>query len=170
MGKSYEQKVTRRRQVGLAQKVAQKLRVSRRNSVLFHAVAQALGREWAQGSRCRIRGYELVEEYAVREGIVHQPSRKTKSRRVYDRAASNAFLESFEWRRLRMEVIKKRGARCECCGATPADGQTVINVDHVKPRKLFPELALEESNLQVLCGVCNHGKGNWDQTDWRALA
>jgi 5-methylcytosine-specific restriction endonuclease McrA len=66
-----------------------------------------------------------------------------------------------------MEVIKSRGARCECCGATPANG-IVINVDHVKPRRKFPELALDPMNLQVLCNVCNHGKGNWDETDWRA--
>ena len=42
-----------------------------------------------------------------------------------------------------------------------------MNVDHIKPRKLFPNLALDSSNLQVLCEVCNHGKGNWDMTDWR---
>ena len=42
-----------------------------------------------------------------------------------------------------------------------------MNVDHIKPRKKFPELALVEDNLQVLCGACNHGKGNWDQTNWR---
>ena len=27
--------------------------------------------------------------------------------------------------------------------------------------------ALEITNLQILCHECNHGKGNWDQTDWR---
>jgi len=43
----------------------------------------------------------------------------------------------------------------------------VMNVDHIRPRKLFPELALDINNLQVLCHECNHGKGNWDQTDWR---
>lgn len=77
------------------------------------------------------------------------------------------FLRSYTWRRLRMEVIKERGAKCECCGATPTDGQTVINVDHIKPRKRFPTLALDKTNLQVLCETCNHGKGNWDETDWR---
>ncbi len=180
MSKSIEQKVTRKRQTWLAQRVAQKLRVSRSNAVLFPAVARVLGREWVPGSKSKIKGYKLVEAYAAREGIHHRSEvgqspkavalRQAKTQRVQDYAASIGFLESFEWRRLRMQVIKKRGARCECCGATPADGQTVINVDHVKPRKLFPELALEESNLQVLCGPCNHGKGNWDQTDWRVLA
>lgn len=79
---------------------------------------------------------------------------------------SDAFLESYEWRRIRMVVLKRDGARCGCCGATPADGLR-MHVDHIKPRRKFPELALDVTNLQVLCEVCNHGKGNWDETDWR---
>jgi len=79
---------------------------------------------------------------------------------------SKAFLKSFAWRRLRMEALKERGATCECCGARPPD--VVLHVDHIRPRKKYPELALELSNLQVLCHECNHGKGNWDETDWRS--
>jgi hypothetical protein len=48
-----------------------------------------------------------------------------------------------------MEAIKKHGAKCLCCGATPSDGIR-INVDHIKPRKKFPHLALDLNNLQVL--------------------
>jgi len=79
---------------------------------------------------------------------------------------SPAFLSSYEWRKVRMQALKKYGARCMCCGATPAAG-AIMNVDHIKPRKLFPDLALDINNLQILCHDCNHGKGNWDQTDWR---
>jgi 5-methylcytosine-specific restriction endonuclease McrA len=75
---------------------------------------------------------------------------------------SDKFLESFKWRKLRMQVLKKYGSRCMCCGSTGK-----ICVDHIKCRKKFPELALEITNLQVLCEPCNHGKGNWDSTDWR---
>ncbi len=67
-----------------------------------------------------------------------------------------------------MEALKRHGARCQCCGATPADGVR-MHVDHIKPRRLFPQLALEVENLQVLCELCNHGKGNWDTTDWRGV-
>lgn len=81
-------------------------------------------------------------------------------------ATTDAFLLSYEWRRVRMQVLKKHGARCQCCGATANDGLR-MHVDHIKPRKLFPELALSLDNLQVLCEECNHGKGNWDETDWR---
>lgn len=76
------------------------------------------------------------------------------------------FLFSYAWRVLRLKIIKKYGAVCQCCGASPSTG-AVINVDHIKPRKFYPELALDENNLQVLCHDCNHGKGNWDSTDWR---
>lgn len=82
---------------------------------------------------------------------------------------SDAFLDTYAWRRLRMRVLRACGARCQCCGATAKDGVR-IHVDHIKPRRKYPELALEESNLQVLCEVCNHGKGNWDETDWREQA
>jgi len=81
--------------------------------------------------------------------------------------ASDAFLSTFEWRKVRMEALKKYGPRCQCCGATPANG-AVMNVDHIKPRKKWPSLALDVNNLQILCHDCNHGKGNWDETDWRA--
>jgi hypothetical protein len=83
--------------------------------------------------------------------------------------SSPEFLASSAWRRLRFFVLTKRGNRCECCGASPATG-AVMNVDHVKPRKTHPHLALEESNLQVLCDACNHGKGNWSTKDWRPVS
>lgn len=79
---------------------------------------------------------------------------------------SKEFLSTYEWRKLRMEAIKKYGNSCQCCGASPKNG-AVLNVDHIKPRKFFPHLALDINNLQILCAECNHGKGNWDQTDWR---
>lgn len=79
---------------------------------------------------------------------------------------SDEFLSSYAWRQVRMQALKKYGPVCMCCGATPSTG-AVMNVDHIKPRRLFPQLALDIDNLQILCGDCNHGKGNWDQTDWR---
>jgi len=88
------------------------------------------------------------------------------NKKRYEEVNSDAFLMSYEWRRTRMEVLKRDGAKCACCGATPAKG-SVMNVDHIKPRRLFPNLALDVENLQVLCSECNHGKGNWDMTDWR---
>lgn len=79
---------------------------------------------------------------------------------------SDAFLDSYEWRKLRYEVLKRNDGRCELCGRCKQDG-IVLHVDHIKSRRLHPELALVLGNLQVLCGPCNHGKGFRDETDWR---
>lgn len=72
---------------------------------------------------------------------------------------SAEFLQSYEWRQLRFLALQKYGRRCQCCGASPESG-AVMHVDHVKPRRKFPALALDINNLQVLCEDCNHGKGN----------
>jgi hypothetical protein len=87
-------------------------------------------------------------------------------KRIYE--AGDDFLQSFEWRRVRMQVLQERGRRCEACGADALKHGVRIHVDHIKPRTLYPQLALDKSNLQVLCEECNHGKGNWDMTDWHA--
>ena len=95
---------------------------------------------------------------------LHAPSVETKK----------AFYRSWEWRTLRMEVLKTLGHRCQACGATPNDrtlaGEAVkIVVDHIKPLSKFWHLRLERSNLQVLCDECNMGKGAWDETDHRPV-
>ena len=108
--------------------------------------------------RCEFAIGVLEGNKAPRAGKKRQKKKKDVN--------SAAFLRSYEWRQLRMKVLRKYGARCQCCGRTAQDGIT-INVDHVKSRREYPELALEFSNLQDLCHESNHGKGNWDETDWR---
>lgn len=49
------------------------------------------------------------------------------------------------------------GARCRLCGAVP-DDDVRLHVDHVKPWSKGGETVLE--NLQILCNVCNIGKGD----------
>lgn len=82
------------------------------------------------------------------------------------RNQDDPFLASWEWRTIRMRVLERDGAKCACCGVTAREGAR-MNVDHIKPRRHYPELALTLSNLQVLCEECNHGKGNRYETDWR---
>lgn len=125
-------------------------------------------RRWAAENVDHIMGrnqFEKLKSCKQQAGTSQKASAKRMSRKS-SYVASDDFLSSFAWRKLRMEALKKYGPRCMCCGATPATG-AVMNVDHIKPRKLFPALALDINNLQILCHECNHGKGNWDQTDWR---
>ena len=76
------------------------------------------------------------------------------------------FYSSREWRHIRYEILSENGNSCQCCGAEPSDG-IKIHVDHIKPRSVFPELALNKENLQILCEDCNLGKSNIRSDDWR---
>lgn len=114
----------------------------------------------SKADRKKRKKQRLVER---KQATFKQPKPKTVS--GVD-VTTDAFLSTYEWRKVRMEALKKYGPKCQCCGATPADG-AVMNVDHIKPKKKWPSLALDVNNLQILCHDCNHGKGNWDDTDWR---
>jgi 5-methylcytosine-specific restriction endonuclease McrA len=92
--------------------------------------------------------------------------RKKKPSQGIRSSKRDAFLNSWEWKQVRYRVLKASNGMCQCCGRSPADGAQ-LQVDHIKPRKTHPELALDVKNLQVLCAWCNQGKGSWDDTDWR---
>jgi 5-methylcytosine-specific restriction endonuclease McrA len=81
--------------------------------------------------------------------------------------ASRECLDTYEWAKVRYQVLLTyRDRPCMACGRGPKQG-VWLNVDHIKPRTTHPHLALRVSNCQILCNLCNKGKGNWDSTDWR---
>lgn len=71
---------------------------------------------------------------------------------------SKKFYSSSKWRQLRLFALAEQRS-CRLCGASPESG-AVLHVDHILPRSIYPEYALNQSNLQVLCKDCNLGKGN----------
>lgn len=76
------------------------------------------------------------------------------------------FYSSGKWLNLRHQALVKYGSRCACCGITPTQG-AIMHVDHIKPRSLYPEIALDIENLQILCEACNKGKSNFSEKKWR---
>ena len=79
---------------------------------------------------------------------------------------NEGFYDSWAWKGLRYKVLLKYGAVCMLCGATRESG-AIICVDHIKPRRKYPELELEFDNMQILCEDCNMGKSYTDETDFR---
>jgi len=70
-----------------------------------------------------------------------------------------------DWPRVRREHLKSHGA-CAACGRTV---KKELEVHHVRPVHLFPELELDPDNLITLCeGVhdCHHRIGH--SFDWHA--
>ena len=112
---------------------------------------------------------DLIQKKATQIGYVIAKKVQSKPRPTfqpipaYTKGMGALFYKTREWRQLRYKVLVRLGRKCQCCGEEGG----YIHVDHIKPRSLFPELELEESNLQVLCEACNMGKSNKDSTDWR---
>jgi 5-methylcytosine-specific restriction endonuclease McrA len=111
---------------------------------------------------------ELAEITELREQLPEDVQWLGKvARRLKYVVESMEFFGSRKWADLRYEVLRERGARCECCGASKDDDGVVIQVDHIRPRSKYPELAWDKTNLQVLCKECNTGKSNRYFDDWR---
>lgn len=111
----------------------------------------------------------FVSDYLVTNGLVQRGRLSKKRLKIEAKSnptSSEVFYKSFAWRRVRYSVLEKRGAICECCGASRKTG-AVIHVDHIKPLRLHWDLRLDPTNLQILCEECNHGKGSKYATDWR---
>jgi 5-methylcytosine-specific restriction endonuclease McrA len=104
------------------------------------------------------------QEERVASGVT--PKRKDSDAEYKAWVISDAFLYSYEWRKLRYGVVVRCKGRCEACGAGK-EQEIFLHVDRIKPRRKFPELALRLFNLQGLCQPCNHGKGNWDEPEWQ---
>jgi 5-methylcytosine-specific restriction endonuclease McrA len=64
------------------------------------------------------------------------------------------FYLSPAWRALRSRVLKAAGWRCAWCRAS-VHKPGAARVDHIRPRRDFPDLALVQSNLRVLCHDCD---------------
>jgi 5-methylcytosine-specific restriction endonuclease McrA len=75
----------------------------------------------------------------------------------------NDFYNSGAWKEVRYQALLMSRGVCMAC----KNDRRKLHVDHIKPRSKYPELELNLDNLQVLCDLCNVGKGAWDKTDWR---
>lgn len=113
-----------------------------------------------QGCRLCVRAiylpYGATKVESVFIGAAQQ--RKERVSRYGD-----SFYARADWLALRYKAFVILGRLCCLCGASSGP----MHVDHIKPVSLYPELSLDIKNLQILCGDCNLGKSNKDQTDWR---
>lgn len=123
---------------------------------------------------------KIINEVTFRDGTKHMrescklckraryvPRPKNKEKKLEQERIKKhkAFLFSKEWKILRYKTLARYGSQCMACRTTVG----VMHVDHIKPRWIYPSLALDPENLQILCSSCNIGKGAWDETDWRGM-
>lgn len=69
-----------------------------------------------------------------------------------ERRADVKFYQSPRWRAVRALVLAEEPL-CRKCGTAVSK-----HVHHKRPRKQFPELAFERSNLEALCQPCHNAE------------
>lgn len=106
--------------------------------------------------------YRNIERRGRRPIMTLSPHPNAKGK-----ADADIFYRSREWRELRYEAFKRYGRHCCVCGRGREHG-VVLHVDHKIPRSKRPDLALDISNVQIMCEDDNIGKGNRDSIDWQA--
>lgn len=124
--------------------------------------------------KCKTRAENKLRRWRQRNKTKQIPAPHRRQlnqlRRQEKKQAPAEFYESDAWRTLRYKVLRKFGFKCMACGARPGPGPNgALHVDHIKPRSKYPQLELDENNLQVLCRDCNKGKSNIYEDDLRAL-
>lgn len=96
-----------------------------------------------------------------------ESARASRAALELDIFTDESFYDTSLWRKLRYDALSKNhGKACPLCGRKPPE--VVFHVDHIEPRSKRPDLALDPSNLQILCGDCNLGKSNRDNTNFQS--
>lgn len=81
------------------------------------------------------------------------------------------FYDSGDWKKLRAEIKKRDNYECQECkrnGIVSVDTneysesakrkKIMLLVDHIKELDVYPELALDDDNLETLCVGCHNKK------------
>lgn len=127
------------------------------HEVQAHASSQ---RDWQRNEYLKqMRKFEEA-------GLFKKHEQEERQRQSEKNGTASNFYQTKEWRRLRYQAFKQYGNRCAVCGRGPKDN-LIMHVDHIKARSLYPHLALEITNLQIMCGECNVSKSNKDKIKWR---
>lgn len=88
----------------------------------------------------------------------------SKKRIEYNRKTQE-FLDSKRWQNIRRSIFKIMGESCLRCGKSKSE--TIIQIDHIKPRSKNPDKWYDFDNLQVLCIECNKYKSDKYELDFR---
>jgi len=73
-----------------------------------------------------------------------------------NRQIKNRLMQSFEYKKLKHNVLERDNYRCVTCGC-----KEQLELDHIKPFSSYRHLALEKSNCRILCNPCHRKTPTW---------
>ena len=84
------------------------------------------------------------------------------------RKVVDPFYQSRAWYRIRTKVLIRDKYTCVNCGVS-VRGKGMARVDHIRPRKYYPELALHIRNLRLICVLCDNARHSRDRAGAHGL-
>lgn len=100
----------------------------------------------------------LEKKNKIIENAIHN---KVALKKISTQRKYHPIYDSLEWKKLRYATLRKFNFKCLACNSTNKE----LHVDHIKPHSIYPSLAFDENNLQVLCKDCNLSKSNKFEDD-----
>lgn len=115
-----------------------------------------------------------MKKYCMKCGKIHDVKEKCQidTKRVSTRNPLLddhyfEFLSTMEWRRKRKEIkIRDNGICLRCYFKFNKINTRDLQCHHIKPRSIYPELELDDSNLITLCKSCNTQIGTAEELDF----
>ncbi|MGL4850956.1 MAG: HNH endonuclease [Clostridium sp.] len=117
-------------------------------------------------STCQKR-YNELEECSCKKN-----NRNDYSKEYYQKNKEQMkILTSTRWRRLRLKIIQRDNGCCQrCLNKFGIINGSELQVHHIKPRSVYPELIYDESNLITMCKLCNVELGTREELDFEIEA
>lgn len=107
---------------------------------------------------CSAKEWELRRKYcskpcADKAQIWTKQSEETKRKRKESLFKETDKLKDYS--SLRLRILERDKYICKKCWFTDKE---IMEVDHIKPRRYFPELGMNPDNLETLCPNCHRRK------------
>jgi 5-methylcytosine-specific restriction endonuclease McrA len=105
------------------------------------------------------KGQHLSPETQFKKG---QPCANKGLTRLRGGQAHYNWKGGISWITVSSEIKKRDNFTCQICGLRDEE---IIEVDHIKPKSICPELKHDISNLMCLCPNCHRRKTKRDRKD-----
>lgn len=115
---------------------------------------------------CQLRGQEWTEERKRKIGLGNSKPKPDSAR-----GSNHYYWKGGSWNYIKTLVRLRDKDVCQCTGACQShlsekcgfSDSYIMHVDHIKPKKLYPELALSLDNLMTVCPNCHQFKTNMER-------
>ena len=100
-------------------------------------------------------GHTYCAKHLLESQKKHQEWLENHKKKPFENAIRCNNYNNAEWRRLRMEVLKRDNYQCQQCGITAEESDYPLEIHHVIPPKGNKELFYDINNCVTLCKVCH---------------